>query len=56
MGESMSVEQEWLAELDGEDLRREPSETRKSRGNGRFGPELSGVAKRATRLGDEFHR
>ena len=25
MGESMSVEQEWLAELDGEDLRREPS-------------------------------
>ena len=46
MGESMSVEQEWLAELDGEDLRREPSETRKStlkpllRGNGRFGPEF----------------
>ena len=62
MGESMSVEQEWLAELDGEDLHREPSETRKStlkpllRGNGRFGPESSGVAKRATRLGDEFHR
>ena len=62
MGESMPVEQEWLAELDGEDLRREPSETRKStlkpllRGNGRFGPESSGVAKRATRLGDEFHR
>jgi ATP-dependent DNA ligase len=49
-------------ELDGEDLRREPSETRKStlkpllRGNGRFGPESSGVAKRATRLGDEFRR
>ena len=58
MGESMSVEQEWLAELDGEDLRREPSGTLKPllRGNGRFGPESSGVAKRATRLGDEFHR
>jgi hypothetical protein len=45
-----------LVEFDGEDLRREPSETRKStlksllRGNGGCGPESSGVAKRAARL------
>jgi len=49
-------------ELDGEDLRREPSETRMStlksllRGNGGCGPEPSGAAKRATRLGHEFRR
>ena len=51
-----------LVEFDGEDLRREPSETRKStlksllRGNGGCGPESSGAAKRATRLGHEFRR
>ena len=62
MGKSMSVEQEWLAELDGEDLRREPSETRKStlkpllRGNGRFGPEVERRGKARYAPGDEFRR